>query len=266
MLSPPELLSQTTPGGHGRERRGLPVYVLRANTVTQMEACLSDSLSWRSGPQNRGQSARDRDGHRQVKAGGRRSGPRTPERLRPPPTARDGPRGQSGLRVAGQGSRPLGADLRESERLVFITFEGPEGSGKTTQIRLLQRACATGAPGRAHPRAGRHRYRRPDPGCAPRPVTTRRWTPERRSCSIPLPRPARGRVIRPALASGEVVISDRFADSTWPTGVRARPELEVLRAITEFATGGLNRPHDLSRPDTRGGTSASPPVVESGTG
>jgi dTMP kinase len=47
-------------------------------------------------------------------------------------------------------------------------------------------------------------------------------------------------VVRPALAAGEWVISDRFADSTLAyQGYGAGVDLEPLRQLAEIATGGL---------------------------
>jgi dTMP kinase len=47
-------------------------------------------------------------------------------------------------------------------------------------------------------------------------------------------------VIRPALAAGQIVISDRYADSTLAyQGYGLGLELDALKTITKFATGGL---------------------------
>ena len=97
----------------------------------------------------------------------------------------------------------------------FISFEGIDGSGKSTQARLLAallrargaNVVETREPGGA---PGAEQIRRllveGDPG---------RWTPE---TEILLFTAARRdhleRTIRPALDGGATVISDRFADST----------------------------------------------------
>jgi dTMP kinase len=47
-------------------------------------------------------------------------------------------------------------------------------------------------------------------------------------------------LIRPALAAGKIVVCDRFADSTMAyQGYGLGLDLDALRAITRFATGGL---------------------------
>ena len=49
-----------------------------------------------------------------------------------------------------------------------------------------------------------------------------------------------GEVIGPALAQGRLVLCDRFYDSTLAyQGYGRGLDLDVLRAVTEFATGGL---------------------------
>lgn len=109
---------------------------------------------------------------------------------------------------------------------LFITFEGIDGSGKSTQARFLRTALSdmnipailTREPGGS---TGAEEIRRllveGDPG---------RWSPE---TEILLFTAARRdhleRTIRPALAQGQTVISDRFADSTRVYQGAARADL-----------------------------------------
>jgi dTMP kinase len=97
---------------------------------------------------------------------------------------------------------------------VFITFEGGEGAGKSTQARLLADALTS---------AGGTVLRTREPGGAPGAEILRNlllsrehdWSP---SAEVYLHFAARAehvaRTILPALARGDIVVSDRFADST----------------------------------------------------
>lgn len=98
---------------------------------------------------------------------------------------------------------------------VFITFEGGEGSGKSTQARM---ACERLRQG------GRQVVLTREPGGAPGAEAIRnllvcgepdRWSPLAEALLFAAARDEHLRTtIRPALASGAVVVSDRFADST----------------------------------------------------
>ena len=98
---------------------------------------------------------------------------------------------------------------------LFISFEGIDGSGKSTQARLLAEALRG---------LGHHVLLTREPGGSPGAEDIRRlvlegdadrWSPE---TEILLFTAARRdhleKTIRPALARGDVVITDRFADST----------------------------------------------------
>ena len=98
---------------------------------------------------------------------------------------------------------------------MFITFEGGEGAGKSTQIRLLatrlealgRQVCLTREPGGA-PEAEALRELLIHGG-------TDRWSAEAEALLNYAARDAHLRqTIRPALTRGEVVLCDRFMDST----------------------------------------------------
>lgn len=97
----------------------------------------------------------------------------------------------------------------------FITFEGGEGAGKSTQLgRLAQRLEA----------AGREVVVTREPGGSPGAEAIRdllvngevdRWSPMAETLLLYAARADHlQRVIRPALARGAVVLCDRFSDST----------------------------------------------------
>lgn len=97
---------------------------------------------------------------------------------------------------------------------MFITFEGGEGAGKSTQAKLLAAALAT---------AGDAVLCTREPGGAPNAEVLRGLLLSRdydwsMPAEIYLHFAARAehieRTIQPALARGEFVVSDRFADST----------------------------------------------------
>lgn len=123
----------------------------------------------------------------------------------------------------------------------FITFEGPEGGGKSTHVRELaeqlraegKTVLVTREPGGtrlAELIRGLVREEVEDP-----PVTR---------CEVLLFIAARAQVvsevIRPALARGEWVICDRFADSTFAyQGYGRGIDVGLLKNFNDFATEGL---------------------------
>jgi dTMP kinase len=120
--------------------------------------------------------------------------------------------------------------------MTFITFEGIEGSGKTTQARRLAEripnALVTKEPG-GTPLADRIRSILLDSGSTIDPVAeVFLFAASRRQHVMEL--------IRPALQAGRVVLCDRFADSTLAyQGFGRRIDLDRLRALNEWATDGL---------------------------
>lgn len=124
---------------------------------------------------------------------------------------------------------------------MFITFEGPEGSGKTTQIQALylylkdqgHDVVLTREPG-GTPIGDQIRQILLDPA-------NQEMLPEAEALLFSASRAQLVRqLVWPALERGAVVICDRFADSTMAyQGYGHGLDLELLRTITQFATGGL---------------------------
>ncbi|MDE2997817.1 MAG: dTMP kinase [Gemmatimonadota bacterium] len=123
---------------------------------------------------------------------------------------------------------------------LFITFEGIDRSGKTTQAeRLAERLRA----------AGRSVVLTREPGGTGLGRKVRSLLLARRSEVDPsaemlLFAADRAQhvntVIRPALSQGEVVVSDRFSDSTVVyQGYGRRLDLDRIRAVQKVAAGGL---------------------------
>jgi dTMP kinase len=123
-------------------------------------------------------------------------------------------------------------------RGAFITFEGVEGSGKSTQAELLRRHLAgrgvtvvsTREPGGT--RLGeRVRDILLDPAADPVPLSELFLLEAARAQLV-------ATVIAPALAAGAVVISDRFADSSLAYQGAARGlGSEVVAALNAAACG-----------------------------
>ena len=123
----------------------------------------------------------------------------------------------------------------------FITFEGPEGGGKSTHVRELAdelraagvKVLVTREPGGtrlAELIRGLVREEVDDP-----PVT-------RSEVLLFLAARAQvvANVIKPALARGEWVLCDRFADSTFAyQGYGRSVDLQMLKFMNDFATEGL---------------------------
>jgi dTMP kinase len=120
----------------------------------------------------------------------------------------------------------------------FITFEGPEGSGKTTQIRLLEQrlkaesvaVLCTREPG-GSPIGEQIRHVLHDLG-------NQAMDPRAEALLYSAARAQHvAQVILPALRADQVVISDRYAESTLAyQGYGHGLDLGVLKQITAFAT------------------------------
>lgn len=122
-------------------------------------------------------------------------------------------------------------------RGLFVTFEGIDRSGKTTQARLLCEALGESALGVR------------EPGGTPAGERVRDLL---KDAAVPLGSEAEAllfaaaraelveKVIRPALEDGRVVVSDRFLDSSlaYQGGARGLG-IDEVEGVNRFATGGL---------------------------
>lgn len=126
-------------------------------------------------------------------------------------------------------------------RGVFITFEGDDGVGKSTHVRLLSERLRA---------AGRDALCLREPGGTPISEALRAILLDPANegmsaeCELLIFEAARAQlvseVLEPALAAGTVVLCDRFADSTvaYQAAGRGLAAADV-RAANELATGGL---------------------------
>jgi len=124
----------------------------------------------------------------------------------------------------------------------FITFEGPEGSGKSTHIKLLKAYLEE---------RGIEVVLTREPGGTPLGEEIRKLLqhdhsePPVPSAEVLLFLASRAqhveRLIRPALQQGKWVLCDRFADSTFAyQGYGRGFDMESLRAVNAFSVSGLS--------------------------
>src|SRR5438874_13522095 len=124
------------------------------------------------------------------------------------------------------------------DRMPFITFEGSEGCGKSTQVQLLANRLDM---------AGVSFLITREPGGTPIGETIREllqfapqsaaMTPETELLLFEASRAQLVReVIKPALESGQCVIADRFFDSTTVyQGVARKLDRKIVRQLNAFA-------------------------------
>ncbi len=124
---------------------------------------------------------------------------------------------------------------------MFITLEGPEGSGKTSHVPALVEYLRE---------KGYRVFPTREPGGTSIGEQIRQVIHDLKNVEMHprtetlLYQAARAQiveeVIRPRLAAGEVVLSDRYADSTIAyQGYGHQQDLEQVRALVRYATGGL---------------------------
>ena len=124
---------------------------------------------------------------------------------------------------------------------MFITLEGPEGSGKTSHIPYLVEYLRE---------KGYTVFPTREPGGTSIGEQIREVIHDLKNAEMHprtetlLYQAARAQIveqtIRPRLADGEIVLSDRYADSTIAyQGYGHRQDIEQVRALINYATGGL---------------------------
>ncbi len=124
---------------------------------------------------------------------------------------------------------------------LFITFEGPEGSGKSTQARLLANWLAE---------QGMNVLFTREPGGTSIGDHIRQilLSPDHTDlipeAEVLLFSASRAQLVRqvilPLLEKGGIVVCDRYADSTYAyQGYGRGLDMDILRRITHFATRGL---------------------------
>jgi len=124
---------------------------------------------------------------------------------------------------------------------MFITLEGPEGSGKTSHMKPLADWLQA---------QGRQVYCTREPGGTSISEQVRAVIHDLKNTEMHprtetlLYQAARAQfveqVVKPHLAAGEIVLSDRYADSTLAyQGYGHQQNLDEVRALVRYATGGL---------------------------
>lgn len=123
---------------------------------------------------------------------------------------------------------------------MFITFEGGDGGGKTTQIRLLKDRLL---------QTGRDVVLTREPGGTPEAEKIRQlilqsgnnWSPITETLMMFAARAMHVRdLIRPALDAGKIVLCDRFTDSTRAyQGYAGGMDLSVIEDLKRITIGDL---------------------------
>lgn len=124
---------------------------------------------------------------------------------------------------------------------LFVSFEGPDGSGKTTQLLLLRAALEErGLPVLATREPGGTRIGNAVRALLLDPENTEMSPRAETLLYVAARAQIVHEVIRPALAARSVVLCDRYGDSTLAyQGFGHGQPLDALRTLNAYATGGL---------------------------
>ena len=123
----------------------------------------------------------------------------------------------------------------------FITFEGPEGGGKSTHVReLAEQLRAEGRAVLVTREPGGTRLAELIRGLVREEVDDPPVTRSEVLLFLAARAQVVANVIRPALLRGEWVVCDRFADSTFAyQGYGRGVDVALLKELNDFATEGL---------------------------
>ena len=126
---------------------------------------------------------------------------------------------------------------------LFVSFEGGEGSGKTTQVGILLRRLEE---------IGQPAIQLHEPGMTPLGTFAREWLKRSRRRDETITEGAElflfaaaraemvAKVLKPALGKNVVVVCDRYADSTTAyQGYGRNRDLRQVETINEIATDGV---------------------------
>lgn len=133
--------------------------------------------------------------------------------------------------------------MSEEQRGLLITFEGPDGAGKTSHIKALYSELRA---------AGYHVILTREPGGSPVAEKLRAILlnePVGSRCEVLLFAAARAdhldQVIMPAIRRGDIVLCDRFADSTYAYQGAGRRIHDDVTKMEEFVLRGFEPDYTL---------------------
>ncbi len=223
--------------------QNMPIYALKTNTTSQIQACMRDLFELPTHGRRRARAARGRGSGLSGDAAPQAGGAVAAILVRAPaaaPARREAP---IAIPLHGRGAQPSRARLPGGISIadgLFVTFEGVEGAGKTTQIHLLHEYLSETTIPFIFAR---------EPGGTALGERLRellidplgQMSPEAEALLLSAARAELvDKVIEPALKEGRIVVCDRFWDATLAyQGYGRGLPLETLMQITMFASRKL---------------------------